>query len=69
MSCEYHISDVSAGLPVEMCPRVTKKIMISLSSIRDRVVDTAVLTVQWVCVVTLLYVVVVLHNRSADSET
>jgi len=66
---EYHISDVSAGLPIELCPRLTEKIMINLSSIRDRVVDTAVLTVQWVCIVTLLYVVVVLHNRSADSQT
>ena len=69
MSCEQHISDVSAGLSIEMCPRLTEKIMINLSSIRDRVVDTAVLTVQWVCIVTLLYVVVVLHNRSADSQT
>jgi len=66
---EYHIADVSPGLPIESCPRVREKIMINLSSIRDRVVDTAVLTVQWVCIVALLYVVVVLHNRSDDSQT
>ena len=69
MSCEYHISDVSAGLPPELCPRVIEKIMVNLSSIRDRVVDTTVFAIQWACVVALLYVVVILHNRADDGET
>ena len=69
MSCEYHISDVSAGLPIELCPRLTEKIMINLSSIRDRVVDTAVTVVMWTCVMGLLYVTVVLRERRYENET
>ena len=53
----------------EFLSRVIEKIMISYSSIRDRVVDTTVFAIQWACVVALLYVVVILHNRAADGET
>jgi len=49
--------------------RVTKKIMISYSSIRDRVVDTAVTVVMWSCVMGLLYITVVLRERRHEKET
>ena len=49
--------------------RVIEKIMISYSSIRDRVVDTALVTLTWACVVTLLYLTVVMRDRAADEET
>ena len=66
---EYHIADVSPGLPIESCPRVTEKIMINLSSIRDRVVDTAVTVVMWSCVMGLLYITVVMRERQRKNET
>ena len=66
---ESHIADVSAGLPIESCPRVREKIMINLSSIRDRVVDTAVTVVMWSCVMGLLYITVVLRERRHEKET
>ena len=66
---EYHIADVSPGLPIESCPRVREKIMINLSSIRDRVVDTAVTVVMWSCVMGLLYITVVMRERQRQNET
>ena len=56
-------------MPADFSPRVIEKIMIRLSSIRDRVVDTAVTVVMWSCVMGLLYITVVLRERRYEDET